>query len=59
MSSMRSGSSPIRESRKSWDTVESLSSRAMLPTTMLPPPPELVASPAPLTPSSVSIRRKT
>ena len=59
MRSMYCGSSPMRDSRKSSPTVELRRKRAILPTMMLPPPPELVASPMPDTPSSVSILKKT
>ena len=47
MRSTCSGFSPMRDSRKSCSKVESLRNRNIFPTTMLPPPPELVASPIP------------
>ena len=59
MRSMYCGSSPMSDSRKSSPTVELRRKRAILPTIMLPPPPELVASPMPDIPSSVSILKKT
>ena len=56
---MYCGSCPTIDSLKSSLTVESRRNLAMFPTTMLPPPPELVASPTPDTPSSVSILKNT
>ena len=59
MRSMYCGSWPMIDSLKSSVTVESRRNLAMFATTTLPPPPELVASPTPDTPSSVSILKNT